>query len=300
MTSVTESRPPSERDRLRIGPVALALPAAAWMLAFFAAPLVVFLVYSFLTAKLYDVSGPLTLEAYRDAVTTEVNRTLAVNSLVVGVCVAAATVAIGLPIAYWLRFAAGRWQVLVLFLITATFFASYLVRIYAWRSILGENGLLNSGLERLGILDEPLGFLLYNRFSVSVALVHIFLPYVVLVLYAGFRPISPALVEAAQDLGANAFARWRRVVLPLIAAPAATSFVLVFVLAAADYVTPQFLGGTDGALLGVRIQAALTGSGNWPLGAALSFLMLAAFLSCYALTVILLRALRLHRIRFVS
>src|SRR4030095_13132599 len=107
----------------------------------------------------------LTLEAYQDALTTDVNRTLAVNSLVVGLCAAAATVAIGLPIAYWLRFAAGRWQVLVLFLITATFFASYLVRIYAWRSILGENRVLNSGLNRLGVLDEPLGFLLYNRFS---------------------------------------------------------------------------------------------------------------------------------------
>ena len=300
MPTLVESPSPREGVRTRIGAAALAAPAAVWMLAFFAVPLLVFLLYSFLTAKLYEVSGPLTLEAYRDAVSTDVNRTLAVNSLVVGVCVAAATVAIGLPIAYWLRFAAGRWQVLVLFLITATFFASYLVRIYAWRSILGENGLLNSGLERLGILDEPLGFLLYNRFSVTVALVHIFLPYVVLVLYAGFRPISPALVEAAQDLGANALTRWRRVILPLIAAPAATSFVLVFVLSAADYVTPQFLGGTDGALLGVRIQAALTGSGNWPLGAALSFLMLAAFLGCYALTLLVLRSLRLDRIRFVT
>ncbi len=248
--------------RARLGPGVLALPAVLGLVLLFVAPLPTFLVYSFLTNSLYDVSGPLTLDAYRDAFTTDVNRTLAVNSLVVGLCAATATVAIGLPIAYWLRFAAGRWQMLVLFLITATFFASYLVRIYAWRSILGENGLLNSGLERLGILDEPLGFLLYNRFSVTVALVHIFLPYVVLVLYAGFRPVSPALVEAAQDLGANAPTRWRRVILPLMAAPAASSFVLVFVLSAADYVTPQFLGGTDGALLGVRIQAALTGTGT--------------------------------------
>ena len=283
-----------------LGPAALTLPAAVAMLVLFVAPLATFFLYSFLTAKLYAVAGPPTTEAYRDAFTTDVNRTLAVNSLVVGLCVAVSTVAIDLPIAYWLRFAAGRWQVLVLFLITATFFASYLVRIYAWRSILGENGLLNSGLERLGLIDSPLGFLLYNRFSVTVALVHIFLPYVVLVLYAGFRPVSPALVEAAQDLGANAPTRWRRVILPLVAAPAATSFVLVFVLSASDYFTPQFLGGTDGALLGVRIQAALTGLGNWPLGAALSFLMLAAFLLCYGLTLLALRVARLHRIRFVS
>jgi spermidine/putrescine transport system permease protein len=86
----------------------------------------------------------------------------------------------------------------------------------------------------------------------------------------------------------------------LIAAPASTAFLLVFVLSAADYVTPQFVGGTDGAMLGVRIQAALTGVGNWPLGAALSFLMLGAFLLCYLLTALALRLLRLDRIRFAS
>ena len=288
------------RGPVRIGPIALTLPSLFGMLFFFAAPLVAFAIYSFLTAGLYSVSGPLTIDGYREAVSSDVNGTLAVNSFVVGICAAAVTVAVGLAIAYWLRYAAGRWQVFVLFLITATLFASYLVRLYAWRTILGENGLLNSGLEGLGLIDEPLGFLLYNRFAVTVALVHIFLPYVVLVLFAGFRPISPELLETAQDLGAGALTRWRKVVLPLIAAPAATSFLFVFILSAADYVTPQFLGGKDGAMLGVRIQAALTGVGNWPLGAALSFLMLAAFLICYGLTAVGLRLFKLNRIRFAS
>ena len=300
MSAAADAGAPSGTRRVRLGPGALMVPAAIGLVLFFAAPLGTFFVYSFLSNSLYEVARPFTLEAYSDALTTDVNRTLAVNSLVVGFCSAAATVIVGLPVAYWLRFAAGRLQILVLFLITATLFASYLVRIFAWQSILGGNGLLNSGLRRLGIIDEPLGFLLYNRFAVTVALVHIFLPYVVLVLYAGFRPVSPALIEAAQDLGANAFTRWRRVILPLVAAPAATSFLLVFVLSAADYVTPQFVGGTDGALLGVRIQAALTGVGNWPLGAALSFLMLGAFLLCYLLVALALRLMRLDRIRFVS
>ena len=300
MSAVADAGAPSETRRARLGPGALMLPAAIGLVLFFAAPLGTFFLYSFLSNSLYEVSRPFTLDAYSDALTTDVNRTLAVNSLVVGFCAAAGTVIVGLPIAYWLRFAAGRLQIPVLFLITATLFASYLVRIFAWQSILGGNGLLNSGLRRLGIIDEPLGFLLYNRFAVTVALVHIFLPYVVLVLYAGFRPVSPALIEAAQDLGANAFTRWRRVILPLVAAPAATAFLLVFVLSAADYVTPQFVGGTDGALLGVRIQAALTGVGNWPLGAALSFLMLGAFLLCYLLVALALRLMRLDRIRFVS
>jgi spermidine/putrescine transport system permease protein len=303
VTSVAQpeaSVPSAERGRVRAGPALLTVPAVLGMLLFFVAPLAAFALYSVLTAGLYSVSGPLTLDAYRQAFSSDVNGTLALNSFIVGICAAAVTVALGLPIAYWLRYAAGRWQVFVLFLITATLFASYLVRIYAWRTILGENGLLNSGLERLGIITEPLGFLLFSRFAVTVALVHIFLPYVVLVLFAGFRPISPSLLETAQDLGANALTRWRRVLLPLIAAPAATSFLFVFVLSASDYVTPQFLGGTEGALLGVRIQSALTGTGDWPLGAALSFLMLAAFVVCYAITALGLRLLRLDRIRFAS
>ena len=122
-----------------------------------------------------------------------------------------------------------------------------------------------------------------------MALVHIFLPYVVLVLFAGFGPLSSGLLEAAQDLGAGPVTRWRRVILPLIAAPAATAFVFVFILSAADYVTPQFLGGTSGGLLGVQIQAQIKAIGDWPLGAALSMLMLAAFLVCYVLMALGLR-----------
>ncbi|MGH3011205.1 MAG: ABC transporter permease [Gaiellaceae bacterium] len=285
---------------LRLGPLVLTLPAVLGLIVFFLAPLAAFVLYSFLTAGLFSVSGPLTLDAYRQAVSSGVNGTLAMNSFVVGIFAASVTLVVSLPIAYWLRYAAGRWQTLVLFLITATLFASYLVRIYAWRSILGENGLLNSGLERLGLIEEPLSFLLYNRFSVTVALVHIYLPYVVLVLYAGLQPLTPALLESAEDLGANAWKRWRRVILPLVAAPAATAFLFVFVLSAADYVTPQFLGGTNGAMLGVRVQAAMTGVGDWPLGAALSLLMLAAFVLCYGLTALGLRLLRLDRIRFVN
>lgn len=291
----------SHRRTLRLGPLALSVPAALALLVFFVAPIAAFFFYSFLTAALFEVSSPLTFENYREAVTTGVNGTLALNSFIVGVAAAGVTLVVALPIAYWLRYVAcGRWQLVVLFLITTTMFASYLVRIYAWRTILGERGILNSALIEIGIIDEPLGFILFNRFAVIVALVHIFLPYVVLVLFAGFRPISASLIEASQDLGANAVVRWRRVILPLIAAPAATSFLFVFVLSASDYVTPQFLGGTNGAMLGVRIQTALTAAGNWPLGAALAFLMLAAFGVCYLLTVLGLRLRGLHRVRFVS
>jgi spermidine/putrescine transport system permease protein len=286
--------------RLRVGPLSLTAPATLGMLVFFVAPLVTFVVYSFLTAGLFSVSGPLTLANYTDAIRAPASGRLAVNSFVVGILAASVSLAVALPIAYWLRYHARSLRVFVLFLITATLFASYLVRIYAWRSILGENGLLNDGLERIGVIDHALGFLLYSRFAITVALVHIFLPYVVLVLYAGFGPMSPSLLESAQDLGANALTRWRRVVLPLIAAPAVSAFLFVFVLSASDYVTPQFLGASRDVMLGVQIQANFKGLGNFPLGAAQSLLMLAAFVLCYGLCALGLRLRRLDRIRWTT
>jgi spermidine/putrescine transport system permease protein len=289
---------PRVERRISVGPLILSLPAVLTMLALFVTPLTVFAVYSFLHGAFFQVSGPFTLENYREALSSHLTRVLAKNSLVVGLLSATVTLLVALPIAYWLRYAAGRWRTLVLFLITATLFASYLVRIYAWRSILGQSGLLNSGLLRLGIIDQPLGFLLYNKFSVTVALVHIFLPYVVLVLYAGFAPLAPALLESAQDHGANAFLRWRRVVLPLVAAPAGSAFLFVFVLSAGDYVTPQLIGGTNGVLLGVEVQSEFKAVGDFPLGAATSLLMLAAFVALYVLTALTLRLTRLDRIRW--
>lgn len=284
----------------KAGPLVLTAPAVAGLLLFFVAPLIAFGVYSFLTGSLYDVQTPLTLDNYREVVDSDLNRTLARNSLVVGLLAATFSVLIALPMAYWLRYSAGRWRGIVLFLIIASFLASYLVRIYAWRSMLGRNGAINRGLESLGIIDKPLDFLLYNRFAVTIALVHIFLPYVVLVLYAGLAPLQPSYLETAQDLGAGRIQRWRRVVLPLVAAPATAAFLFVFVLSAADYVTPQFLGGTSGALLGVQVQIAFVGTGDFAYGAAIAFAMLAAFLVFYALIALGLRLTRLDRVRFAA
>ena len=283
---------------LQLGPVLLTLPATAAMLVFFVAPIAIFVVYSFLTAELYDVARPFTLDAYSAALNSQLNRTLARNSIEIGLLSAIFSVALALPVAYWLRYATGRWRMVVLFLITASMFASYLVRIYAWRTMLGEHGVVNSALESLGIIDQPLGFLIFNRFAVTVALVHIFLPYAVLVLFAGFQPIRPGLLEAAQDLGAGAYLRWRRVILPLVAAPALSAFLFVFVLSASDYVTPQFVGGSSGVMLGVQVQANFTTVGNYPLGASTSLLMLAAFVTLYFAIRFGLRLARLDRVRF--
>jgi ABC-type spermidine/putrescine transport system permease subunit I len=298
----TAEQPAAVRRRptTRVGPLVLALPATAALLVFLIAPLAAFVVYSFLTGGLYEVTGPLTLENYREVVDSELNRTLARNSLVVGVLAAVTSVVFALPVAYWLRYTPSRAKNVALFLIVASFLASYLVRIYAWRTILGTEGVINSGLKALGLIDDPLTFLVYNRFAVTVALVHIYLPYVILVIYAGLGPLKPAYLEAAQDLGAGRVQRWRRVVLPLVAAPAASALLFVFVLSAADYVTPQFLGGKTGVLIGVQVQVAFTGNGDYAAGAAISFALLTGFMVCYAVVALALRLARLDRQRFVS
>ena len=291
------SEPDDARRRGHGKPLVAALPAVVWMVVFFVVPLGVFAVYSVMTNALYDVKLPFTLAAYRSAITSSLNRVLAWNSITVGVATAVTTLVVGLPVAYWLRFVAGRSRIAVLFLITSSMFASYLVRIYAWRTILGSRGVVNSGLQRAGIIDEPLGFLLYSRFAVTLALVHIFLPYVVLVLFAAMAPLGRGLLEAGQDLGAGSTLLWRRVILPIMAAPAFSAFVFVFILASADYVTPQFLGGTSGVTLGVQIQSNFITVGNWPIAAATSILMLLSFLLVYVVGAGLLRWRRLTDLR---
>lgn len=262
---------------------------------FFLAPILVFAVYSLLTPGFFSVSEPVTLDNYAKAIAF--NPVVIENTVTVGLLVAVITVLVSLPVAYWIRFTSSRWQIPVLFIVTASVLASYLVRIYAWRTILADNGLLNSILVGSGMVGEPLD-LAFSRLGIVLALVHIFLPYVILVLYAGFRPIQPAHLAAAQDLGANEFTRWRRLILPLMAAPAVASFWFVFVLAASDYVTPQFLGSVSDVMIGVEVQANFRSSGNWPLGAASSFVVLAAFAAGYAMTLLGMRLLRIERVRW--
>lgn len=139
----------------RPGPLVTTLPATVAFALLFLVPVALFGVYSFLTAALFRASGPLTLANYGDVLGSHVTLQLAKNSLIVGAWTGLACLAIGLPVAYWLRFCAGRWQMPLLFVFVVSMFASYLVRIYAWRTVLGERGLINQGLMQLGLTDKP-------------------------------------------------------------------------------------------------------------------------------------------------
>jgi spermidine/putrescine transport system permease protein len=285
------------RNRRNLLPAA---PAALYLLVFLVVPVVVLLAYSFLTAGFFTVTGPLTFDNYKQALESHLTWELGRNSLVVGAVTALISVAIAIPIAYWMRYHAGRWQMPIMFLIALSMFASYLVRIYAWRTILGTHGVLNTVLMDIGIISHPSSLFIFNQAAIVIAMVHISVPYVMLVMFAAFRPIEPRYLEAARDLGGGAFQRWRRVIMPLIAGPAISSFIFIFVLASADFVTPQFLGGPGDAMLGLNISAEFVASGNWALGAALSGLMLAAYAICFAVAAIGLRLAGLSKIRWTT
>jgi spermidine/putrescine transport system permease protein len=269
------------------------------LLLFFAAPVAIFFVYSFLTGAVFSFTAeaPLTFDNYVDVFKAPSTNDLLTNSAIVGFLVGAFCLAIGIPVAYWIRYHAGRFQNLILLLVVAALFASYLVRIYAWRSMLGTDGVINSGLQSLGVIDDPLGFLVFSRFAVVVAIVHILLPFVILILYAGFRPLEPRYLEASEDLGAGFLDRWRRVIGPLIAVPAMSAFMLCFVIASADYVTPQFLGGPESSMVGVQVQNYFKAQGDYPLGAALAITVLVGFLIVQG---ILLLGLKLAGVRRVE
>lgn len=273
----------------------LALPAAVGLAILFVAPLAIFAGYSLLEGGYYEVSGQLTLSNYSEALSSELARKLTVNATVVGLGSGFFSLVLGLPLAYFMRYRAGRLEYAVLGLVVLAMFTSYLVRIYAWRTILGQNGILAGALDAVGLPSFGAS-LLFTRAAVIVALVHIFVPYVTLVVYAALRNVPRDYLDLAADLGAGVVDRWRRVVLPLVAPAAAAGFLYTFVLSASDYVTPQFLGGTQGNMIGLLIQQQFTQFGNYPLGAAMSLVLLVLFLAFYGLLAGLLRLLGLQNV----
>ncbi|MCY3650336.1 MAG: ABC transporter permease [Acidimicrobiaceae bacterium] len=274
----------------------VATPPALAMLVFFVVPIAVVVVYSFLTGELFQIGRPATAVNYESALTLGVNRTMVWNSIVTGTITASVTVAVGLPVAYWLQFSAGRMATSVVSLVVASMFAGYLVRIYAWRTVLGSNGVVNASLERVGLIDEPVGFLIFSRTAVIIAELHLLLPFAIIILYAAIRPVRSELLEAAEDLGAGPAVRWRQVILPLMASPIASAWTFVFIISSADFVTPQFLGGLRGQLIGTQINRYFREAGDYGKGAALAILMILFYAALYALIRLGLRLARLNRV----
>jgi spermidine/putrescine transport system permease protein len=206
------------------------------------------------------------IEAFIDPLT----RMVLLRSIVLSAIVTIATVALAYPVAYYLAFRAGRWRNLLLFLVTLPFWTSYLLRVFAWKIVLSYNGVFNSALISLGLIDTPLGSLLNTPTAVVITLAHAYAAFAVLPLYVCLNSLPRNLFEAADDLGASTFQRFKRVILPLSLPGVLSAALVVFVPTVGDYVTPAMVGGPNSSMIGTLIQAQFGKANDWPAGAALA------------------------------
>jgi spermidine/putrescine transport system permease protein len=251
-------------------------PALAFAIVMLALPLAGVVAVSFWTQTGLAIERSWTLENYRIAIGEPIYRDLLGRSIMVSLVTGLATVILACPIAWYISMHGGARKALWLFLITLPFWTSYLLRIMAWKVILGQNGALNATLVGIGFIDEPLRSLLYNTPAVIVALTHGWAPFAVLPIFVSLEKLDRSLVEAASDLGDGALRRFVRVVLPLTLPGVLTAFLVVMIPTVGDYVTPRLVGGKDGVMISNAIQAQFGRAANWPLGAALSVMTMIA------------------------
>ena len=268
----------------------LAGPALLYSGILLAAPLVAIVALSFWTQDYLELVRTFTLDNFRQAWTEPVYRVLMLRALGVSAAVMAITVIAAFPVAYFVSFhVAPSKKHLWIFLIIVPFWTSYLLRIFMWKVILGYNGLINGTLTGLGLIPEPLPFLLYNAAAVIITLSHAWLPFAVLPIFLALEKIDRTLLDAAKDLGDNAVRRFARVIVPLALPGVAAAALIVFIPTVGDYVTPRLVGGPDGLLIANMIELQFKKANNAPLGSALA---ISAMLVVAVLAAIFLRIAR--------
>ena len=223
--------------------------------------------FSFWTQNYLDIDRSLTLDNYIKFFDKPIYTKLLWKSVRIAALVTFVTVILAYPAAYFIAFRVKKNKMVWLILITVPFWTSYLLRVFAWKVILGYNGVINSGLMSLGILAEPLQFLLYNPTAVIITLAHAWAAFSILPLYVSLEKIDRSLLEAAADLGEGPFMQWVRVTLPLSLPGIIGASLLVFIPTVGDYITPNLVGGPKGILIRNVIQSLFGRANNWPLGA---------------------------------
>ena len=245
-------------------------PTLLAMLVGLAMPLIVLLTLSFWIQEYLDFIRTFSLKNYLDFFQKPIYTKILFKSIRMSGMVTIVTVLLAYPMAYYIAFRVKHNKLIWLILITVPFWTSYLLRVFAWKIMLGYNGVINSGLKTLGILSEPLEFLLYNPTAVVITLAHAWAAFAILPIYVSLEKIDRSLLEASRDLGENTFMTFLRVTLPLSLPGVIAASLLVFIPTVGDYVTPSLVGGPRGIMIGNIIQSMFGKAQNWPLGAAIS------------------------------
>ncbi|WP_204106375.1 MULTISPECIES: ABC transporter permease [Spirulina sp. CCY15215] len=252
-------------------------PATLWLICFFIFPLSIVLVYSFLERGTYGgVSWILTLENYQ-RLANPIYWTVFFRSLYLAFLTTFACLLVGYPLAFFIVTRPPQWRNILLLLTIIPFWTNFLVRIYAWIVLLRSEGVINIIIQSLGISNEPLE-LLFNSFAVSVGLIYGYLPFMILPLYSTIEKFNFSLIEASQDLGANDWRTFTRIVLPLTYRGIVAGSLLVFIPAVGEFVTPDILGGAKTLMMGNLVQSQFLAARNWPFGSVLSIVMMAIVL----------------------
>jgi spermidine/putrescine transport system permease protein len=255
----------------------LLAPGTIWMTAFFLVPVIVMCAYSVMPRGEYGGVDPgFTLEAYTRFL-HPVYLTILERTFVLAVATTILSALAGYPVAYTIA-RSGRWKSLLLFLVVLPFWTSFLVRTFAMIFLMRDTGLINSWLIASGLRQEPVT-MLYTPFAVLAGLVYGYLPFMVLPIYASLEKLDPALLEAAEVLGARPAARFRRVTLPLSAPGLIAGCLLVFIPSLGSYLTSDLLGGAKELLIGNLVQNQFSTARNWPFGSAASFILMIVVLA---------------------
>lgn len=261
------------------------LPAIVYLIALVLFPLVIIVIYSFLSrAKLgVGVKWVFTVQPYVDLFFQESltgERTfdptylqILFNSFLYAIVTSLVCLVLAVPIALWIATRPSQWRTSLVFLVTIPFWTSLLIRTYAFVIILNDNGPINGALTWLHVISQPIP-MLYTPFATVIGLVYSFLPFLILPIYASAERFDFRLAEAAYDLGASKGIVLRRIVLPAIRPGIIAGMVLVFIPAMGSYLAPELLGGGKTSMIANVIAAQFGASRNWPLGAALSVLVL--------------------------
>ncbi len=225
-----------------------------------------------------------TLENYKLFFTDPIYSRILLKSLRLALSVSLLSIATAYPLAYMVSFKMIRGRNLLFMMCIIPLWVSYLVRIIAWRSILGNRGVINSALMAIGLIREPLRIFLYNRFAIAVTLTYICIPFVFIPVYTALEKIPRNILNAANDLGANEIHSFLNVVLPLSLPGLITGFIFSFIIALGDYIIPLQLGGTQGIMFGNLIWSQFGFAFNWPFGAALGFILFIISVTILGLT----------------
>jgi spermidine/putrescine transport system permease protein len=260
------------------------VPITVWLLALVIGPLAYTFLMSFYATDGMVIIPQLTLKNYGRFFTDPIFSSILLKSMVLALVIAVLSILTAYPLAYLVSFRLRRGKQLLFMLSVIPLWVSYLVRIIAWRTILGNKGVLNSFLLGIGVIREPLSFLLYNRFAIAITLTYICIPFVFIPVYTALEKIPRNLLEASSDLGAGELRTFLSVVLPLSLPGLVTGFIFAFIIALGDYIIPLQLGGTQGIMFGNLIWSQFGFAFNWPLGAALGFILFAIAVLILSLT----------------